>query len=134
MALAAPALFSTTTGWPSLPESFSASTRAMESVPLPAANGTTSVIVRVGQVWAAAWGLRAARTQQRVANRNRLRIAIRYPLVPSSWTYSTRNADGGQCDTAARCAGRQCYARALEGSLLEVYSRSVVSIGVGIPR
>jgi hypothetical protein len=51
MALAAPALFSTTTGWPSRAASFSATTRPMASVPPPAANGTTRVIVRVGQVW-----------------------------------------------------------------------------------
>ena len=40
----APATFSTTTGWPSLGDSLSATKRAMMSGPVPGVNGTTSCI------------------------------------------------------------------------------------------
>ncbi len=45
---AAPALFSTTTGWPHFSDSFCASMRAPVSLPPPGEKGTTMVTVRVG--------------------------------------------------------------------------------------
>ena len=49
----APATFSTTTGWPSLGDSRSATKRAMMSGPVPGVNGTTSLIGWSGQAKAA---------------------------------------------------------------------------------
>src|ERR1700704_1946267 len=73
MALAAPALFSTTTGWPSRGASFSATTRAMASVPPPAANGTTRVTARLGQFCAA-------------ANVGKSRVVTVRPIAPQTFT------------------------------------------------
>jgi predicted carbohydrate-binding protein with CBM5 and CBM33 domain len=49
----APARFSTTTGWPSEADSFSATRRATTSVEPPAGNGTTIRTGRDGKVCAA---------------------------------------------------------------------------------
>ena len=59
----APATFSTTTGWPSLGDSFSATKRAMMSGPVPGVKGTTMRIGWSGQAKAAGAARRAARRE-----------------------------------------------------------------------
>src|ERR1043166_5873982 len=54
MMLSPPGLFSTTTGWPHLACSFSASSRAPISAPAPGPNGTMNRTERVGQLCACA--------------------------------------------------------------------------------
>ena len=65
----APATFSTTTGWPSLADSRSATKRAMMSGPVPGVNGTTSLIGWSGQAKAA---LKATGAAIRPAARGRI--------------------------------------------------------------
>src|SRR4051812_41079901 len=55
MMLSPPGLFSTTTGWPHLACSFSASSRAPISAPAPGPNGTMNFTARVGQFCAWFW-------------------------------------------------------------------------------
>jgi hypothetical protein len=47
-----PGRFSISTGWPSCPDSFSATVRAMMSVALPGVNGTITRSGFAGQAWA----------------------------------------------------------------------------------
>jgi hypothetical protein len=82
-----PALFSTTTVWPSTAPSFSASVRATMSVVPPGAKGTTSRTGLLGQaVWAEAIKGRASRP---AACRLRTRIERRFMLM------GTPDLDGG---------------------------------------
>ena len=61
----APATLSTTTGWPSLGDSFSATKRAMMSGPVPGVNGTTMRTGWSGQAKAAGRGQHAGGERQK---------------------------------------------------------------------
>src|SRR4051794_37130462 len=89
----APATFSTTTGWPILADSRSATKRAMMSGPVPGVNGTTMRTGWSGQAKAARKATGAAReaaARGRNERRRMVRIqAMRQALVDTTYTCFT---------------------------------------------
>src|SRR5712691_2809518 len=87
----APPTFSMTTCWPRTSDSRRPMMRPNTSVPPPAANGTTIVTGRVGQLWAAA-GLTPSRRNAEAAKANRIvRLAsmVYLTLLVDSKAYAT---------------------------------------------
>src|SRR5256885_835902 len=78
MMLSPPGLFSTTTGWPHLTCSFSASNRAPISAPAPGPNGTMNLTARVGQFCACA----GASTVRNSARRAAILQSFPFMMVP----------------------------------------------------
>src|SRR5688572_21477967 len=86
----APALFSTTTGWPKVSESFCATVRASVSVAAPGGKGTMIFIGLVGNDWAIAEADNTAAAMERLAV-----LTAEAKVTAFSWGSQGRARSGG---------------------------------------